>query len=167
MARPVGEALPFLVGALLAVLSVLPFKLAGGGIVMPFLSFAAFFYWRLMRPDLMSVFSGFILGLIQDIVSGAPLGLHALVYVLAAGVMNMRSFAPLRDSFKLMWRSFITMTVGLGVVIWLLYNLLSPHYVGPEGYAVQVLVTCFMFPLLAWFFGFMHRHVAALSDDAS
>ncbi len=45
-------------------------------------------YWCLAQPDRLGITAGFVLGLLQDALTGAPLGQHALaVSVVAGGVL--------------------------------------------------------------------------------
>lgn len=45
-------------------------------------------YWCLAQPDRLGITAGFLLGLLQDALTGAPLGQHALALaVVAAGVL--------------------------------------------------------------------------------
>ena len=153
------DIVPFAVAVFLTLVSVLPLQISGGAVVMPTLSLIAFFYWHLVRPDLMPVLAGFILGLLQDILSGAPLGLHALAYLLTAEVAARHWFGLFRESFRSMWLGFALTSCGLGVIMWLFYSLFNFHYISPDTYAVRLVITLFAFPPLVWAFAAIHRHI--------
>ncbi len=155
----VRDTVPFAVAVFLSVISALPFQVSGGAMVMPALSLVAFFYWRLVSPGLMPVMAGFVLGLLQDILSGTPVGLHALAYLLVAGVVASRWFGLFRESFKLMWLGFAVIASGLGLTLWIFYSLFNLHPISPDIYVIRLLITLFAFPPLVWTFSMMRRYI--------
>lgn len=82
---------------------------------MPWLPLLPVFFWGLLRPDLLRAVSAFAIGLFQDIVSGGPLGVWALTYLVAFAVI-----APQRDALagqtpSAVWIGF-ALFVGLAAV---------------------------------------------------
>ena len=51
--------------------------------IFPMLNIIVIFYWTVYRPDLVPPFVLFLIGLIDDVVMGTPLGLMASVFVLS------------------------------------------------------------------------------------
>ncbi len=153
------DIVPFAVAVFLTLISSLPLPISGGSAVTPILSLIAFFYWYLIRPDLMPVLAGFVLGLLQDILSGVPLGLHALAYLLVAEVVSRRWFGLSRESFRSMWLGFALTSYGLGMIMWLFYSLFHFHYISPDMYAMRMIITLFAFPPSVWAFAAIHRHI--------
>ncbi|MGZ8996448.1 MAG: rod shape-determining protein MreD [Rhodospirillales bacterium] len=54
----------------------------------PVLAFASIYYWTLYRPDLMPAPLVFALGLLYDVISGAPVGTHAAMLALAHAILS-------------------------------------------------------------------------------
>lgn len=91
-ARPVRVFLTLLPGFLVAfILSVLvpPWSTGTDWFInnfdwRPEWSLLVLIYWTIMLPDRVGVLSGWMVGLMEDLLHGSPLGRHALTYMLAA-----------------------------------------------------------------------------------
>lgn len=66
------ELMPFALTLGLILVGAIPFYVPGLQSVAPSLPFIAVFYWTLHRPDLMPAAAAFLIGLFQDVLSGAP-----------------------------------------------------------------------------------------------
>ena len=103
-------------GLLAALLGNLPISFPGDFPAAPLLVLIPIYFWGLVRPDLMTPAAAFVLGVVQDIFSGAPPGVWTLSIVLAYAVIDRR-----RDAFAGL--------SGLGAVL---------------GFAAAALMTCFV-----------------------
>ena len=72
---------PFAVTVMLALIGLVPVPAPGYAPVAPFLTAIAIYYWAIHRPDLMRPGTAFLIGLLQDLLTGGPLGVNALVLV--------------------------------------------------------------------------------------
>jgi rod shape-determining protein MreD len=75
--------LPLILALALVVLVNLPVSLTGRLFPAPILALAAVYYWVLVRPDLMPPGAVFIVGLLEDVLSGGPPGLWAAGFLAA------------------------------------------------------------------------------------
>ena len=57
-------------------------RLPAASTLAPDIVLIAVFYWTVHRPDLMRLWTVFVIGLLSDVLSGTPLGVHPLVLVL-------------------------------------------------------------------------------------
>lgn len=95
----------------------------------------AVFFWSVFRPAAMPPPAAFGLGLLQDLLLAAPLGVGALTLLLAHG-LAMRWRRPLAGQrFPLVWLAFAgvaALAVGLGLVLHalLLWRALPPSAAG-------------------------------------
>jgi rod shape-determining protein MreD len=82
-----GRFLSTITPVALAVLGVLitnfPVSFLGGLVTPPLFVFMPLYFWGMVRPDLMTPFWAFALGLLQDFVSGGPPGVWAAAFVAA------------------------------------------------------------------------------------
>ena len=76
------HAAPSLATFLLVLLSVTPLPIPSYGSVAPVLPMIAIYYWAAHRPDLLPFSVVFVAGLLHDILSGGPLGLHSFVFLI-------------------------------------------------------------------------------------
>jgi len=89
--RIFSSTVPAVLGVLGALLANFPVSFLGDAVPPPLLSFMPLYYWAIVRPDLMSPFWAFALGLLEDFLSGGPPGVWAASYLAAyAFVDNQR-----------------------------------------------------------------------------
>ena len=66
----------------------------------------AVYHWAIFRPRLLPAYAVFLAGLLQDILSGAPLGVNALVFLVAYGVVLSQKKFFTGKSFLILWLGF-------------------------------------------------------------
>ena len=62
-------------------------RIPGYAEIAPVLALMAVYHWAIYRPNLMPLWSIFVLGVLQDLLSGVPLGLYILVFLTVYGVV--------------------------------------------------------------------------------
>jgi rod shape-determining protein MreD len=55
----------------------------GGWVPPPLLAFMPLYFWAMVRPDLMTPFWAFVLGVLEDLLSGGPPGVWAASFLAA------------------------------------------------------------------------------------
>jgi len=125
---------PFLLSIALVLITVLPSGIPGLAAVAPPLALMSIYHWTVYRPNQLPVSAVFVVGLLHDLLTGAPLGLFTLVFLTAYGVtLTQRRFVA-GKSFLIYW------VLACG---WT-FSLLDPRAV-----VFQYLVTIGLFPLIA------------------
>lgn len=155
---------PFALTLLLALISTLPIGVNGLGPVMPVLPAIAIYYWAIYRPDLFPLIATFLIGLVHDGLTGAPIGLTSLVLLLLHGAAgSQRKFFD-RKGLAVTWVGFGIFAVGAGLLSWTAASLFYWRLMDPSSVAVQWLLTVAVYPLIAWPFGVLQRELlSALS----
>lgn len=151
------QILPSLLTIIMVMLAVVPLRIPGFAPVMPALAMIAVFYWSVHRPDLLPAPVIFFVGLFQDLLLGAPLGVNVVgllaVHFVVAG--QRRFFAS--RSFAIIWFGFVLVAFVAFTVIWLLAGLLNTALLSPRPFFFQYLTTIGAYPLLAWIFALVQR----------
>ena len=98
-------------GVLGALIYAVPISVDGVDAPMPWLPLAPVFFWGLLRPDLVRATAAFALGLFQDIVSGGPLGVFALAYLVAFAAIAPQREALAGQSSGAVWIGFALFVV--------------------------------------------------------
>lgn len=106
--------IPVSLGMISAVAANLPISFLGSWLPVPLFSLMAVYFWCLVRPDLMTPGWAFLIGLVEDILSGGPPGVWAASYVATYALIDRQ-----RDAFAGL--------SGLGAIL---------------GFATGALVTC-------------------------
>lgn len=112
--RIVSSIIPAALGILGVLIANFPVSFLGGWVPPPLLAFMPLYFWGMVRPDLMTPFWAFLLGLAEDFLSGGPPGVWAASY-LAAYVLIDRQ------------RDMLAGLSGLGAIV---------------GFAIAALVAC-------------------------
>jgi len=92
--RLMSALVPLLCGFSGVVLANIPISFVGGLVPPPLLGLVPVYFWCLVRPDLMTPAAALVVGIMEDVMSGAPPGTWTLAFVLSYAVV-----ARQRDSF--------------------------------------------------------------------
>lgn len=147
-------ALPGGLTALLLVLAAVPVGLFG---LVPAVALPCVFFWSVFRPAALPPPLVFALGLLQDLLTAAPLGAGVLVLLVVHGLAaRWRPFLA-RQSFLVVWLAFLAFTAGAAALGGALQALLAWRTLpAPPGFW-QAMLTAGLYPLLAWPLTRMHE----------
>ena len=134
----------------LVLASGLPLGLPGLPPVMPCLALMAVYYWTLHRPDLLPGGAVFLLGILQDAVSGTALGLNAALLVGVHWVVLTQRWVFYRQSFLVVWWGFALIALGWSLAAWLLGSVLALRLLNLGPFVAQLALTVTVYPLIAW-----------------
>lgn len=155
------HALPASLTALIVVLSVAPLRLPDYALVAPGLVLIALFFWTVHRPDLMRPWHAFAIGLLDDALSGTPLGVNAMIFVLVHWVIVAQHRIFRGKSFAVVWFAFATVAAAAQLLNAALALVAARVLVDPLLLAVQLLLTLALYPPLAWLLGRTQRALLA------
>lgn len=157
--RLITGSTPFLIGLVGVVCLALPIRLAEGTIPMPILPLVMIYFWTVYEPEKLPSSLIFLLGLLQDALTGGPFGLWPMVYlVVQFVVLSQRSYFLGRE-MKVVWMGFAIVATGAGLLIWLVLCLISRGFLPLSGIMLQILVTICVYPLLGQGFRNIRRSV--------
>jgi rod shape-determining protein MreD len=163
--RSARQLAPFLSSVILVMFSALPVYLPGYGQVAVDVGLMTVFYWAIYRPDLFPVIAAFVLGLWQDILVGSPIGLHALILLLANwAIVSQRTFFQ-GKSFAVIWWCFSLVALASALVSWILVCALNTTLVSPMAVLSQAALTVGIFPFMAWFLARAQHAIVRPPDE--
>jgi rod shape-determining protein MreD len=153
--------LPVVTTALASLLAVLPMPIPGYAGITPAFALMVVFHWTIYRPDLLPSAALFLIGVGQDLVSGAPLGITALLLVLARSVVlgARRYFA--NRLFPFVWTGFTFLTAGAMLFLWMLNSLLDWQPIEFQSAIFRLVLTVALFPLASFLLGRSQRALLA------
>lgn len=143
---------PFALAVLLVVLSLVPIRLPGYSPIVPWLTLAAVFFWTAHRPDLLPVWSVFLLGLFADLAGGGPLGVTSLALMVVQAVVKGQRRHILPHPFIVQWVIFALIALGAELLLLVLHVLAYARALDPQPALFQSLTTIALYPLLALLF---------------
>lgn len=156
--RWIGRRLPFLIALIAVLAAIIPMRMPGGMLMTPLYPLMVVFFWGTHRGDLMTPAPIFFTGLLYDLLSGAPPGLWALIFLVCHALALV-----LRDIFGRVlytaWALFgLTCAAAVGIA-WVLMSLYGWTVVNPLPFAVQGLITVGLYPFFGFAFAFVERRV--------
>jgi rod shape-determining protein MreD len=113
--RILANIVPVALGILGVLVANFPVSFLGGHVAPPLLGFMPLYFWGMVRPDLMSPFWAFVLGFLEDVLSGGPPGVWAASYLAAYYMIDSQ-------------RDMLASLSGVGAL---------------TGFAVAALIACF------------------------
>ena len=143
---------PFLLTILLVFISSIPYEIPNLGRVMPLLSLIAIFHWGLYRAELLPNYAVFCIGFFQDVLSGVPMGVHTLIYILAYNLIlaQQRFFA--RKSFYVIWLGFAIVSAGVMFLIWGVLSIMKGVVIDFVPVISQYGIGVGMYPIISYAF---------------
>jgi rod shape-determining protein MreD len=110
------------------------------------------YYWAVHRPNLMTVWVIFLVGLFQDLLSGGHLGVGILALLMVHVVIDTQRRIFARSSFQALWVLFAIVAAAALYLMWLLNCLLQGVFLEVQPVLFQYLTTVAAYPCLAWLF---------------
>lgn len=157
--RLVRAGTPFMLGLVGVIILALPLRLFEGFAPTPIIPLVVVFFWSIYAPAYMPSASVFFIGLLQDLLTGGPLGLWAVVYLVTQYiVLSQRPYFLGREQ-KVVWLGFTLAAAGASLILWLVMSLMSGVLLPIRGIVAQMAATVLIYPLFGMAFGELHRRV--------
>ncbi|PZW50963.1 rod shape-determining protein MreD [Humitalea rosea] len=156
-------AMPTVIAAVLMMLAAAPVGVPSG---VPAVALPCVFFWSVFRPAAMPPPAVFGLGLLQDLLTFAPLGVGVFILLLVHGLALSWRRHLARQSFLVVWLAFsgfAAMAAGLGFALQALLGWVLP----PIAPALHLLgLTMGIYPLLSFLLTRTHGAIRAAEEVA-
>lgn len=150
---------PFLTGVALILLSLLPFGLSGGLFVSPLLALMPIYFWTLYRPQLMPAPAVFGLGLVQDLVSGGPIGLWPFILLVTFGILSsQRLLLVILLQGRLGFGFAFVMGVAM-VTAWATGCIVYARFLDPTPFLLQAVLSIALYPVIGRLLVALHSRI--------
>jgi rod shape-determining protein MreD len=138
--------LPKLLALLFIFLSYTPSRLYGLDNFFPAVDLMMIYYWSLYKPQVMPNWFIFSIGLMKDILSGSPLGVNALSYILLRG-LAMYKEKYLKKTFTGLWQGFAVFAAIVMIFKWLVFSFVFEEIMAINTVLMQFLLSVLIYPL--------------------
>jgi rod shape-determining protein MreD len=157
--RILSAIMPVLLGVLGALVANFPISFLGNLVPPPLLSFMPLYFWGIVRPDLMTPFWAFMLGLLEDFLSGGPPGVWAASYVAAyAFIDNQRdTLAGLSGLGALLGFGLAALSACASAYV--IVDIYNWHWQPLAPVLGELAMTVFFYMFAVFFLGGIHRRV--------
>jgi rod shape-determining protein MreD len=108
------------------------------------------FFWTITRPDLMPSVAAFAIGLLEDVMQGAPLGFNALILLIACALARSQQRHIAGRPFALHWAAFVIIATLTELMRWTLMSAIATGFVSLGSVSLHLLTTVALYPALVW-----------------
>ena len=151
------NVLPIATTVLAALLSVEPLHLVGYAALTPAFTLMVTYHWTIYRPDLLPVLALFLIGTIQDLLSGGLPGVTAVTLLLARAIVLPHRHYFVDPLFAFIWAGFVLLTGGAMLFSWALHSLLAADFLDLRGPVLRAVLTITVFPIASFLLGRSQR----------
>lgn len=125
-----------------------PAHLTQGPDLMPLLPLIVIFIWSSLRPRFMPPFIIFFIGIMQDLLTGGPMGIWALAYLTAMMIMRVRKEEGAPRELGPLWFRFVAVTAIATLVAWSAGSLAIGGPAAVQPMLIEAAASILMFPLI-------------------
>lgn len=154
------QSFPTVVTSLLLMIAAAPLGLAAQAQIQLAVALVSVFFWTLVRPGSMPPPAVFLLGLLVDLLSYAPLGVGVVILLVLHGLTLAGRRVLGRAGFLLAWLAFAILAVGAVALQWALTALLTLQILPVSPAVLAAILAIGAYPLLAVPLGRAHRTLA-------
>src|SRR5579863_4910104 len=153
----VARMLPIATTLLAAIIAILPVPVPGYAALTPAFTLMAVYHWTIYRPDLLPPIGVFAIGLTQDLLAGAPVGVGALMLLLArAAVLRARRYF-INRTFPFVWTGFAALGAAAMLAVWAVQCLVQLTFFDLRSTMFRTVLTIAIFPVASFALGRTQR----------
>ena len=153
----INRLAPVLTTLMCVMASVAPVHMPAFTAATPFFALMAIYYWTLHRPELLPFVAVFAVGLLLDMLEGAPLGMSPLVLLLAyALVLSQREHLVMRR-FSAVWLGFLAVAATATVLQWGVVSLFYGMLLDARAFLFQGVLTVVVYPVVSYLLSRVQR----------
>lgn len=151
--------IPFMTVLFLIIIMVLPYNIPLLSDIMPFLTLIGVYYWSVFKPELLPIGVVFILGLLQDVLLGSPLGLMPLLLIVVQQFIHVQGRQFLERDFLFNWFVFVMIVIGFGFLNWGIASLYIKTFLEYWSVLGQIFLTIAFYPVITGLLGLTKKLV--------
>ncbi|HEX5318993.1 MAG TPA: rod shape-determining protein MreD [Stellaceae bacterium] len=158
-----ARLLPIATTLVAALVTILPLRIPGYAALTPAFTLMAAYHWTIYRPDLLPPLALFAIGLAEDLLVGAPVGVTALLLLLTyASVLSYRRYFVNR-TFPFVWTGFTLLTLCAMLALWALHCVLDATLLDFRTTIFRTVLTIAIFPVASFLLGRTQRALMSAS----
>jgi len=152
-----ARLLPVATTVFAMLLSIQPVPIPGYAAVTPAFTLMAAYHWTIYRPDLLPALALFVIGTLQDLLTGGPTGVTALLLLLAYSIVLTHRRHFVNRPFAFVWGGFTLLSSGAMLFLWALHSLLAAEFLDLRGTVFRGVLTVAAFPAASFLLGRTQR----------
>ncbi len=131
--------------------------------IKPYFILIVIFYWSINRPSIIPPLLIFAIGILQDLISEYPIGLHSILYLLVYFLITRQRLYLLGQTYFILWIFFALTTFGFAFCQWLFFSIRYMTFFEYGTLVGSCMVTIFLYPIINYLLMMLHRMINAVS----
>lgn len=153
------NALPVMITLLLVLIFLMSKHSGGLSRFMPILPLIPVFYWGMMQAREMPYWFVFLLGLVMDAVTGVPMGLSSLLYIMLLALLHTQRKFIHKEGFVIKWAYFALVLAVIASLNWILLSVFYGRAATLGPAFLQWLLTVCCYPIFHRLFDGLYHYV--------
>ena len=149
--------LPVATTILAMLVSIQPIQITGYAAVTPAFTLMAVYHWTMYRPDLLPALALFVIGTVQDLLSGELLGMTALILLISRAFLLSQRRHFVNRPFPFVWAGLSLLTGGAMLLLWSLHSLLAAELLDFRSTMFRTVLTISFYPVASFLLGRSQR----------
>jgi rod shape-determining protein MreD len=158
-----ARLLPTATTVVALLVTILPVRIPGYAALTPAFILMAVYHWTIYRPDLLPPGAVLAVGLAQDLLTGDPVGINALLLLLARGAVLRQRRHFVNRTFPFVWTGFTLLGIAAMLGLWVANCLLHLSVLGFRTAVFRAVLTIAIFPAASFALGRTQRALIGAS----
>lgn len=133
-------------------LSLVSLYLPETGSIRPYFIVMLIYYWTTHRPSLLPPVFIFFIGLVYDFALSFPIGFHSALFLLMQWVLHKQRLFFMGQTYLVSWIGFCLTCFIVLSIEWAFFSIYSQSYINLIPLFQSLVLTAFLFPLIAILF---------------
>ena len=139
---------PALITTAIVLITVIPLRIPGIKEIMPNLAFINIYYWGVFYPGTLPYGFLFALGILQDSLTGNPLGMSSFINMVFAFMLGARKRVFGQALFGSLWTGFAVLSLAAFALQWAVLSIYYGRLLPVEAHGIQWCSTALAYPLM-------------------
>jgi rod shape-determining protein MreD len=158
-----ARLLPILSILVAAIATILPVRVPGYAAMTPAFTLMAVYHWTIYRPDLLPAMALFAVGVMEDLLTGGPVGVGALALLLARAVVLQYRRYFINRAFPFVWSGFTLLAGTTMLGLWALHSAIDLSLLDLRNTVFRTVLTIAVFPVASFLLGRAQRRLMVVA----
>lgn len=147
----------YIIVALLFIFGVVSVSYPFTGLIKAPFFLMGLYYWSIYRPTLLPRWLVFTLGCLMDVLSGFPIGINALLFLIFQWIVGEQRKILMAQPFLFVWFGFFMVAMSSVTAQWAAFSLIDMHLHAFKPLITSALLGTALFPLIGFILHFTHK----------
>ena len=151
--------MPAVFTVLILLLSVILSRIPGFGQVMPLFTLINIYYWSVFYPGILPYWFLFALGMVQDTLTGQPLGFSSFINIVFVWMLSDRLRLQREPSFAAAWLKFAVSASAIILLEWIVMGIYYHKILPLSVPALRWFSSCLAYPPVHFLLAALYRRI--------